>query len=313
VAEPFRDHAPRHSQIRATSACSDIVAVVEANRRAVDRIVARGAGAQLDELLHEAERDLRRRLLDAHVRGLDQRWTGAQLGASRASVTDAIAQARHALARLLNSNGTALARRGLRDVLTILRVQESRVGGTVRSLALEQAMRFDHVLYGVASSRLRRYESSIARYGTRMISEIERSMQAGVVTRKTVCEMVDTMAAQGGGLFVEHRYLAARIARTELMASYNLGAQTAMEEERDDFPDLARLILAHFDRRTAEDSIFVHGEIRSLDEDFVDGAGRVYRVPPARPNDREIVIPWRRAWSVPSPFRRRSTAAEASS
>jgi hypothetical protein len=141
-----------------------------------------------------------------------------------------------------------------------------------------------------------------------MIYEFERTMQVGIVTRKTVGEMIDTLAAQGGpgGAFVEHRYLAARIVRTELLASYNLGAQAAMEEEREDFPDLARIILAHFDRRTAQDSVFVHGEIRALHEDFVDGASRVYRVPPARPNDREIVVPWRRAWALPNAFRPRA-------
>lgn len=294
-----------HRERRGRLEADRVVAVVEANRRAVDRIVARGRGVELLRILHAAEERLRRRLLDAHARGLGARWTAAQLAATRALVADAISAVERNIAALLTRAAGELAVRGMRDVVAILRLQEHLFSGVVRPLALEQALRFDHVLAGVRSSRLRQCSASVHRYGVRMISEFERTMQTGIVTNATTAEMIDALVAHGGpgGLFRERRYFAERIVRTELLASYNLGAQAAMVEEVEDFPDLARIILAHHDRRTAPDSIFVHGEVRALNADFVDGAGRRYRVPPARPNDREIVIPWRRAWTMPAEFR----------
>lgn len=311
MAEPIRDDvAPRdrgRARIRVDIPRGDIIAVVESNRRAVDRVVARGEGRELVTILRRTEDDLRRRLLAAHARGLAERWTGAHVAATRTMVMQAIIETRRCLDVLLRQQGRALSERAMFDVLRVLHLQERRFEGIVRPLALEQALRFEHVLRGVASSRLRQFEASVARYGTSMITEFERTMQIGIVGQRGVGEMIDALAAHGGpgGVFRQRRYLAERIVRTELLASYNLGAQAAMEEEREDFPDLQRIILAHHDRRTAQDSIFVHGEIRRLDEDFLDGAGRTYRVPPARPNDREVVIPWRPSWTVPAPFGRR--------
>jgi hypothetical protein len=79
--------------------------------------------------------------------------------------------------------------------------------------------------------------------------------------------------------------------------AYNAAGLNTMQGFRNtDFPDMQKKILAHFDSRTAPDSIAVHGQIRPLDGYFMDGAGRQYLHPPGRPNDRETVIPWRPHW-----------------
>ena len=72
-----------------------------------------------------------------------------------------------------------------------------------------------------------------------------------------------------------------------------------MQGMADEFPEMKKKILAHFDSRTAEDSIAVHGQVRNVSGAgslFRDGAGREYEHPPARPNDRETVIPWMDEW-----------------
>lgn len=74
---------------------------------------------------------------------------------------------------------------------------------------------------------------------------------------------------------------------------------TFSQLRRDGLPSLKKKIVAHFDRRTAPDSIAVHGQIRDVDGPnsyFVDGDARVYQHPPARPNDRETVLPWLEEW-----------------
>ena len=116
------------------------------------------------------------------------------------------------------------------------------------------------------------------------------------------------------GLFVRYRSWAERIVRTETAYAYNASRmETLHEAKARDFPDLGKKILATFDPRTAADSVAVHGQVRELREAFVDGAGRVYQHPPARPNDRETVIPWRSGWQdvaasrpEPAPVRQRA-------
>lgn len=288
----------------------DVLEAVRRNTRGVDRIVARAEGPALLRVLRETEADLRRRLRDAYARGLRDRWTGLHAVSVHVMVVASIRRTSARMLELLARTGRYLVERGMLDSLAILALQELRHTGVLSPLRLEQAMRFEHVLHGVASSRLRQYETSVARYGTRMIGEIERALQVGVVGQQSVGQMIDAVAGTIArpGVFETRRYWAERIVRTELMASYNLGAQGAIEEEVEEFPDLKRIILAHHDRRTAEDSIFVHGAIRGVREMFVDGAGRRYLVPPGRPNDREVVVPWREGWRKPRQFSRGGVA-----
>jgi hypothetical protein len=108
--------------------------------------------------------------------------------------------------------------------------------------------------------------------------------------------MVDRLTARGQGVFSSRRGWAERIVRTETAAAYNGARMLAIREASKEWPDVKKKILATFDKRTAYDSVAVHGQVRDLNDSFIDGAGRMYLQPPARPNDREIVIPWRPAW-----------------
>jgi hypothetical protein len=152
-----------------------------------------------------------------------------------------------------------------------------------------------------------------------MIAQMEGAMRAGFVSGLDQRQMVELLTGHGGpsgtvsmrasysggvvtvhsteeipeGLFRRHRYWAERIVRTETARAYNGANVEAMRAMSRDFPDLHKKILATFDNRTAMDSVLVHGQVRPLDGLFMDGAGREYEYPPARPNDRETVIPWR--------------------
>lgn len=198
-------------------------------------------------------------------------------------------------------------------------------------------------LRGVRASILRRTATSVDRYGRRTIGTYERTIQRGLLVGASQSEVIDALVGRGGptgvvsmaavevspgvvrrvrleaipeGLFRRYRYWATRIVRTEVANAQNAAAMSAMGSARDtDFPDMQKKILAMMDNRTAPDSIAVHGQVRGLDDPFVDGAGRVYNHPPARPNDREVVIPWRPSWpetrhSRPPPESVRQTAME---
>lgn len=311
---------------RAEASIEDLL---DENLAAIDRIVRRGGGPALDALLGDVEEDLRKRLERAHRAGLEERWTGQQLQATRALVQQAIRDLQARLARQLDLFAIQAARRGAKDTLRMLARAERSFSGLTFPLALEDALRFDHALNGVRSSLLRQHATSVDRYGTRMIREFEKTMQIGLLGQKTVGQMIDDLVGKRGprgkdvslaarvrpngtverlvettskeGLFRDNRWWPERIVRTELMHALNAGADAVIaEEQASDFPDLKRLLVEHFDQRTGWDSYAAHGQIRAVGEMFRDGAGRTYLVPPGRPNDRATLVPWREGWGKPT-------------
>ena len=106
-----------------------------------------------------------------------------------------------------------------------------------------------------------------------------------------------------GGIVGSARGRLTRIVRTEIARAKNLAAGGIIAILARLYPDMRKKIVATWDTRTAYDSKVVHGQIRRLDDTFLDGAGRVYLLPPARPNDREVVIPWRLGWPETSATR----------
>ncbi|MFB6373342.1 MAG: colicin E5-related ribonuclease, partial [Bradymonadaceae bacterium] len=93
----------------------------------------------------------------------------------------------------------------------------------------------------------------------------------------------------------DKRWMADRIVRTELSQAYNRSHHSTLQYARDELglgDEMKKSAMATFDARTDEDSFPVHGQVREIDEMFVDGDGRRYVHPPGRPNDREKEIPW---------------------
>lgn len=83
------------------------------------------------------------------------------------------------------------------------------------------------------------------------------------------------------------------------MAAYNRAGHEVMRQAEDAVGKCVRILCAHFDDRTGWDSYQVHGQVRRMEEPFEDGEGRLYMVPPNRPNDREIVILHAVEWPLP--------------
>lgn len=214
-----------------------------------------------------------------------------------------------------------------KSTVALAKSLETHFTGISKPLNLEQAAVIDPLISGTSSSLLSRHKSSVGRYGHAMIADFERVIRTGFVEGMTNHQVIQRMVSTGAvaGItalslsqsepahfpkptgYMRKQYWAERIVRTETAYAYNrANLQTIQAAQQSDFPDMQKKILATFDKRTAPDSIAVHGQIRNLDQNFRDGAGREYMHPPARPNDRETVVPWRPAWqelpnTVPAP------------
>lgn len=145
---------------------------------------------------------------------------------------------------------------------------------------------------------INKYEASINAY-----SEGIRSMLVTNLTNETLMESsLSSVVRRLGTFFQGEEWKLLRIARTELHNIYNLGKMNGMLETRDQvLPDLMKTLIHPMDARTGADSkaMAQKNPIVPIDEPFVQywkGEKRVYMTPPDRPNDRAILVPYRKDW-----------------
>lgn len=292
------------------------------------KVYAQGHGGVL-AVLKDADSDLAERLKHlANKPGAQDRFSHASADLYRRQIGIVTTYLEKRLAGHTHEQAEKAVSLSVKATVKVAKKLEAKFTGITRPLAIESQQRQDHLIHGQSSSLLRRHQSSFNRYGKMMVGDFERAMRAGVLQGLTQEQMISKLVSAGkaGGHtaqslhenepqhfpeptgYVRKRYWAERIVRTEVAHAYNGAALATMYETRNtEFPDLQKKILATFDMRTAPDSVAVHGQVRPLDGYFTDGAGRTYQHPPARPNDRETVIPWRPHWketeqtSEPSP------------
>jgi len=293
---------------------------------------------RLEGALRRAQRELERRLNGVRRVTGSERFAEAQRRAYLAQldlVIDGLRESMRAGHAVYTSRAMRLGWDSAADVLAGL---EQAFTGVAAPLRISEARVFESAMAGVRSSLLTSHATSMDRYGRQMVRRMERVLSTGMLTGATQTQMIDALVGIRGprgsvsmaaletpagvirlrlehipeGLFKRYRYWAARIVRTETAYAQNASAHQAIVESSKQFPDMKRKILAMMDNKTAPDSIAVHGQIRAIDKPFTDGAGRVYMHPPARPNDREMVVPWRERWSETNTSRRRPARAVAS-
>lgn len=310
--------------VPASQARSQAQEIIDTNRERVEALND-SARRELTRVLVRAQAQIAEQLGAEVARRGDGTWTAQDAESTLVLVQQALGGIAPRFRGLLADNADRCRARGVKDTAGLLSHFERRAGGgqveggVIRPLAIREALALRHPL-------LERHATSVDRYGAHMIGVIRRELQAGIIRGATFGEMTDrlvgkrgprgvvSMAARvsasgqvvrtseeriGEGLFVRYRGWAERIVRTEGMYAYNAGSVEEMGEQKAArFPDLKKRAIATFDRRTAQDSYPMHAQTRELHEDFEDGKGRRGQHPPLRPNDREVVIPWRDAWQT---------------
>lgn len=291
----------------------------------LDTPAGRRAARNLSRLLNTADSSLSERLLSEAERygGAEARFSGAALVSYQTQVRATLRYVEARLGGLTHTAALAAVEASTTHAAaTLERLERAFRGVTTTPIRVSAAVMMDPSS-GFGSSLLRSVQTSAHRYGSAMIEQFEAHMRAGMVTGLDQRQMVELLTGHGGptgvvsmraryaagvvtvthtedipeGLFRRYRWWAQRIVRTETARAYNAAQLETYRQMRRDFPDLQKKILATFDNRTAMDSVLVHGQVRDLDGYFQDGAGRVYQAPPARPNDRETVIPWRGSYT----------------
>ncbi len=146
---------------------------------------------------------------------------------------------------------------------------------------------------------INRMEASLESYGQSLRGQISQGLVNAVIQGDVTNAAVKSKI---GGFFLQEEWKLTRIVRTELHGVYNLGKLTGMENlQEGTLPDLQKTLMHPMDGRTGEDSKHVAklDLIVDIDEPFSytwAGKRRTYMVPPDRPNDRSILVPFRASW-----------------
>lgn len=131
--------------------------------------------------------------------------------------------------------------------------------------------------------------ASVARWGSLGSAAVRGVISQSALTRQSWEETTDSVASALGA----RRWQAQRIVRTELSTAYHAGHLRTLEQAQADLgTEVKKTAIIVRDLRTAPDSLPMDGQVRALDELFVDGRGRQFLSPPGRPNDREKQVAW---------------------
>lgn len=282
------------------------------------KLITKGKGRKLLGTLKAADKELGRRLAKAaKERGgaFGDRFTDAKMMAYRAHINHVTEYVALRVGGMAEEKAMQALKAGSAHTVNLINRFEQEFTGLAQPLRLTHSSVFEGVKNKLGRSLLARNRASVARYGEMMIRDFEGAMKRGLVQGMTQGEVINKMVQEAPPDLAEHlhqteprhfpdpqvgymkrRYWAERVVRTETANSYNAANMESINQARQEFPDMGKKIIATFDNRTALDSMYVHGQIRKADEMFHDGSGREYMRPPARPNDRETVIPWRVQW-----------------
>ncbi len=143
-----------------------------------------------------------------------------------------------------------------------------------------------------------RFESSIDAYSKNVRAILAQNITQAAIEEISLSELTRRL----NRYLIGEEWKLQRIARTELHNVYNLGKLNSMNLIKDDaIPDLMKTLIHPMDKRTGADSKYVAALdlIKPIDEPFIytwKGQRRVYMTPPDRPNDRSILVPYRREW-----------------
>jgi hypothetical protein len=206
----------------------------------------------------------------------------------------------------LANAGEATATLAQRHVVSAVKQFEKRFAGTEPVLRLEEASVFKGIYRGVEPSLLMRHRQLVSGYPIATIQRVQNQLALSMIRNEGVGDAVRRIAAPGG-TFDREKWRAERIVRTESSYAYGVTNQSCLHEVAHEVPNLMKRLVTTFDIRTGADSKQLNGQTVKFDAPFVwlkatkGGVERVeYMNPPNRPNDREVVIPWRADYTAPA-------------
>lgn len=281
--------------------------ILKLNRDRANRMAQEAGQARTRRLLEKAQRELSERIASA-VPGPDgETFSLTQMRVTLVQIKDTLQGLRKGMRGSIIEHGKATAEESAKATVDYLDSAERMYRGINQPLDLDRARVMDRAVAGAESSILHRIESDpeheghlgvLDRYDSNVIQRFEEELQLRYVTKTPWADVRAKLVDASPFLQDAPASWAERIMRTETMNAGQTASLGAIVEADKDLNDMTKIMCATFDDRTAADSYAVHGQIRRPVEMFDTWQGAVMN-PPARPNDREVVVPHRIAWPIP--------------
>lgn len=289
----------------------DLLTVLKGNRDDAVKLAQSVGVEKAKLLLEQAEKDLANRLQRTEgLAGLgNASFTEDQLRLTLKTIRDGLVDLKGGMKSLIMDQGQNATEQAASNVFDYMGEAGSAFGDSGGITNIRTAMVLDNARRGVNSSILRRLAAEtgpdgkpgrgiLDRYGNAVIGQFEEKLQVGLLARTPWREVRNMLISSSPFLQEAPGYWAERIVRTETIGAYNRANWEVMRGVDEDLGDMCKILCATFDNRTGADSYAVHGQIRKTDEAFETWQGFVQH-PPARPNDREVIVPHRIAWPIP--------------
>lgn len=287
--------------------------VLARNRADAARISERVGVAKMRKILRASQEELEAKLMNLGAG--DKTFTATQMRSTLAQIQDTLESLQGGMTNVIlgqSATSAEMAAGGILEYLERADVEFRGVGA--QPLALDEAAMFDTARSGARASILRRLSSDenagipgkknarvgiLERYNENTIGDFEGELQKGVLGRKSIADMRDAITMKSPFLQGAPASWAERIVRTELMGAYGRAGWETMRDVNEQLEgSMLKILSATFDDRTSEDSYAVHGQIRRPEEAFETWYGLMQH-PPARSNDREIIVPHKMDWALP--------------
>ncbi len=268
----------------------DLLGIAEEHIQKIRKLEEKDSAALLREY-KAVRRELRDRL---EVMGGKETFTSAKLRSVLVQVELALEAQGKTIRDGIKDAGRKAATNGIEDLLKEISLFDEEFTGAVTPINLNVAL----AASDAANFLFNQYDTSVDAYTAEQHARIAQQLTQSVIAGDSYHEVVSKLGKYGIG----EEWKVERLARTELHNIYNVGKLKGMEEtKKEDLPDLMKAIIHPLDNRTADDSKHLAklNPIVEIDEPFEytwNGKKRVFMAPPDRPNDRGILIPYRKAW-----------------
>lgn len=245
-----------------------------------------------------AFRKVRQELNDRLLVVPEGTFTEQQLNVTMVQVSAAIAAIKRDLKGELVDSSAIMAQRGIGDMIKEINTFEKKFTGSVQPLNMAGILRASEV----SSFLINKHEASLDAYSEGLRAQVSQQLFSSMITRDTQYRTVSRMKSDIGKFFLGEEWKLNRIVRTEMHGIYNYTKMKGLSQVKDDtLPDLKKTLFHPMDDRTGDDSKALAKEnpIVDIDEPFVQkykGKTFTFLMPPNRPNDRAIMVPYRRAW-----------------
>lgn len=282
--------------------------VLAEHRRRLERLATRRAAGRLKDIYDRAQAELVRKVSRL---GGGTPFTAHTLNLMMAQVKAGQIRLAAQMAGELGDVSKDAQVEALGGVITDIKRMERKFAGTTPVLRIEEASRFAGVIDQRRTSLLKMHKTSMARYGSLLVGQMEDQLSLGLASGDSTDEAIGRIQKTAGNEW----WQAERIVRTETAWAYNATNADGVKAVRKDVPDIWQRWTEHvsddgtpLDDRVGEDSIVMHGQVAEPGGRFtmpVDPKvhaslwNKSWLHPPNRPNDRAVLVPWSPRWGAP--------------